>query len=221
MVGKLIVFEGGEGAGKTTQIEQTYQWLRQKLPQEKVIIVTREPGGTKLGKQLRQILLTTGGKEKSSTESLLPHERTELLLYSADRAQHVEEVLKPWLKQGAIILCDRYTDSTIAYQGYGRGISLELIEQLNQIATGGLVSDLTLWLDVDVEKGLARAKQRGEFDRMEQADLAFHHLVKQGFAQLAMDNPQRMVRIDANLPEDLVQQQIQEVIRVRLDLNLS
>lgn len=221
MVGKLIVFEGGEGAGKTTQIEQTYQWLCQKLPQEKVVRVTREPGGTKLGKQLREILLTTGEKEKSSPESLLPHERTELLLYSADRAQHVEEVLQPWLKQGAIILCDRYTDSTIAYQGYGRGISLELIEQLNHIATGGLISDLTLWLDVDVEKGLARAKNRGEFDRMEQADLAFHHLVKQGFTQLAMDNQQRMVRIDANLSEDLVQQQIQEIIRVRLDLNLS
>ena len=221
MGGKLIVFEGGEGAGKTTQIEKTYQWLCQKLPQEKVVRVTREPGGTKLGKQFRQILLTTGDEEKSSPECLPPHERTELLLYSADRAQHVEEVLKPWLKQGAIILCDRYTDSTIAYQGYGRGISLDLIEQLNQIATGGLVSDLTLWLDVDVEKGLARAKKRGEFDRMEQADLAFHRLVQQGFTQLAMDNPQRMVRIDANLPEDLVQQQIQEVLRVRLDLNLS
>jgi dTMP kinase len=158
---------------------------------------------------LRQLLL--------SGESLLIQDRTELLLYAADRAQHVEEFLKPQLALGAIILCDRYTDSTVAYQGYGRGLDLTLIQQLNQIATNGLSSDLTLWLDVDVEIGLKRARQRGNADRIEQADLGFHRRVQQGFAQLAASHPQRIVRIDASKDEEEVQQEIQGILRQRLN----
>jgi dTMP kinase len=145
-----------------------------------------------------------------------PEPLTELLLYAADRAQHVEEVLKPQLAAGAIILCDRYINSTIAYQGYGRGFSLDLIDQLNFIATGGLESDLTLWLDVDVEVGLERTKTRGVVDRIEQAGLEFHERVQQGYTQLAKAQPQQIVRVDANLSEAAVQEQIQQILVQRL-----
>jgi dTMP kinase len=144
----------------------------------------------------------------------------ELLLYAADRAQHVEEVLKPQLALGTIILCDRYTDSTIAYQGYGRGLSLSCLSQLNSIATGGLESDLTLWLDVDVEVGLARARGRGVADRIEQADLAFHRRVQEGYGELALANPNRIVRVDASLSEAVVQEQIQAILSQRLQLGI-
>jgi dTMP kinase len=139
-------------------------------------------------------------------------DRTELLIFAADRAQHVEEVINPTLLAGGIILCDRFTDSTIAYQGYGRGLSLELIENICQVATDGRTSDLTLWLDVDVEVGLARALARGTADRMEQADLAFHRRVQQGFTALAAAYPHRIVRVDASRSEAEVQQQIQMIL---------
>jgi dTMP kinase len=240
MSGRIIVFEGVEGCGKTTQLQLLHEWLqrlfwarvcgadysisqhssqpvpfsRQKVEESfprfiAALIVTREPGGTQLGSKLRQLLLgEDNGKPIQNS--------AELLLYAADRAQHVEEVLKPQLALGAIILCDRYTDSTIAYQGYGRGLSLSLIHQLNSIATGGLESNLTLWLDVDVEVGLARTKNRGVADRIEQADLEFHRRVQQGYIQLAKAHPKRIVRVDASLSEENVQQQIQEIVSQRL-----
>jgi dTMP kinase len=215
--GKLIVFEGGEGCGKTTQLQRTQTWLTQQHPmtfgRSKTIdptapplplLVTREPGGTPLCSQIRQVLLTP------SDEDMDP--RTELLLYAADRTQHVEQCLKPALIRGDLVLCDRYTDSTIAYQGYGRGLDRGLIDQLNTIATGGLQPDLTLWLDLDVEQGLARAQSRGTRDRIEQSDLSFHQAVRQGFAALAQDFPDRFVRIDASKDVDTVSQQIQAAI---------
>lgn len=217
MNGKLIVFEGVEGGGKTTQIQLLQNWLLEKgqsIPfssksTDLEVIVTREPGGTKLGKALRGLLLDAD----VSGESI--QERAELLLYAADRAQHIEALIKPHLSRGAIVLCDRFTDSTIAYQGYGRGLDVELIQQLNHIATGGLKSDLILWLDIDVEIGLARAKNRGKPDRMEQADIEFHRRVKQGYQELAKGNP-LIVRIDANLTMEKVQQQIQEIMKRKL-----
>jgi dTMP kinase len=212
MPGKFIVFEGVEGSGKTTQIQRLQSWLqRDALPYpEAQIVTTREPGGTALGQQLRQILL-------QSTDDLIQN-RTELLLYAADRAQHVEAHLKPLLAANAMILCDRYTDSTVAYQGYGRQLDQILIEQLNQIATGGLVSDLTLWLDLEVELGLERARLRANHaeDRIERADLSFHRRVQHGFAQLAAAHPERIVRIDASQSPDAVSQQIQRVLQARL-----
>jgi dTMP kinase len=214
MTGKLIVFEGVEGCGKTTQLQRSREWL-QRFSSSKSsplsVSVTREPGGTELGLGLRQLLL-------SEAEGKPIQESAELLLYAADRAQHVEEVLKPQLALGALILCDRYTDSTIAYQGYGRGLSLSLISQLNSIATGGLESDLTLWLDVDVEVGLARTKDRGWLDRIEQADLAFHRRVQQGYTDLALAHPKRIVRVDASLSEAAVHEQIQAILSQRLKL---
>jgi dTMP kinase len=215
MQGKLIVFEGVEGCGKTTQIEQIQAWLLnsglfERLRQQGWIsqmITTREPGGTLLGKSLRQLLL------QPSEEAI--QDRAELLLYAADRAQHVEASLKPWLDSGQLILCDRFTDSTIAYQGYGRGLDRRLIDQLNQIATDGLQSHLTFWLDVDVAVGLARAKRRASQDRIEQAHLSFHQRVQQGFTELAQAHPDRIVRIDASQPLLQVSDQIQQVLLQR------
>lgn len=204
MSGKLIVFEGVEGCGKTTQLQQTQAWLQHCVGVP--VVVTNEPGGTELGLELRRLLLKAGNTIQDAAE---------LLLYTADRTQHVEEVLKPQLQRGAIILCDRYTDSTVAYQGYGRGLSLILIAQLNSIATGGLESDLTLWLDVDVEISLARTRERARLDRIEQETFSFHQRVQQGYVELAALHP-RIVRVDASLSEALVQQQIQEILSQRL-----
>ncbi len=216
MRGKLIVFEGVEGSGKTSQLQRCSDWLQASglrdclgdIGERMPIVVTKEPGGTSLGLSLRQLLL--------EGYSLSIQDRAELLMYAADRAQHVEEFLKPQLALGAIILCDRYTDSTVAYQGYGRGLDLTLIQQLNQIATDGLESDLTLWLDIDAEIGLKRAKQRGTADRIEQADIEFHRRVQQGFTQLAASHPQRIVRIDASKSMEEVHLAIQEILRQRL-----
>lgn len=217
MPGKLIVFEGGEGAGKTTQLQRSQDWLKnselfQQLHRQgelSQVVITREPGGTELGQQIRQILLQPQSHEPMQ-------ESTELLLYAADRAQHVEACLRPLLASNALILCDRYIDSTVAYQGYGRGLDLTLIQQLNQIATQGLQSDLTLWLDLDAEAGLLRSRQRGSLDRMEQSDLAFHQRVRQGFATLAAAAPQRIVRVEAHQDADAVTQQIQTILTQRL-----
>ncbi|HEY9782382.1 MAG TPA: dTMP kinase [Leptolyngbyaceae cyanobacterium] len=206
--GKLIVFEGVEGCGKTTQIQRTLDWLQTVFPSKRVV-VTRQPGGTQLGIGIRRLLLDYS--EGKPIESL-----TELLLYAADRAQHVEEVLKPELYNKSIILCDRYTDSTIAYQGYGRGLDLALIHQLNQLATGGLKSDLTIWLDVDVEVSLARTRGRGVADRIELEAIAFHRQVQQGYTELAKEHPNRILRVDASLNEIAVQEQIQAILRQHL-----
>ena len=207
MQGKLIVFEGVEGGGKTTQMQRIQVWL-QTLTNAPVVM-TREPGGTLLGQELRRLLLEYQGEEPLQ-------DRAELLMYAADRAQHIEGFLKPLLDQGTIILCDRYTDSTIAYQGYGRGLDLSLIDQLNQIATNGLESDLTLWLDVDVELGLARTRARGKLDRMEQATLEFHQRVQQGFKQLAETYPERIIPINGRLNVDEVTEKIQFILKNKL-----
>ncbi len=207
MRGKLIVFEGVEGGGKTTQMQRIQVWLQGLT--DAPVVMTREPGGTLLGQELRRLLLEYQGEEPIQ-------DRAELLMYAADRAQHVEGFLKPLLYQGTLILCDRYTDSTIAYQGYGRGLDLSLIEQLNQIATQGLESDLTLWLDVDVELGLARTRNRGKIDRMEQANLEFHQRVQQGFQRLAKTDPERIITIDGTLNVDQVTEKIQLILSQKL-----
>ncbi len=217
MDGKLIVFEGVEGAGKSTQLAQIQPWLSiepqfQILQQRGIIpdiIVTREPGGTALGAGLRSLLL-------DGTAAHTVNERAELLLYAADRAQHVDEVIRPALAKGCWVLCDRFVDSTVAYQGYGRGLDLALIRHLNDIATGGLTSDLTLWLHLAVTTGLARSQRRGTLDRMEAADLSFHQRVQQGFEALASRHPQRIVAVAADQDADQVAQQIQAIIKERL-----
>jgi dTMP kinase len=226
--GRLIVFEGAEGAGKSTQIQSLQNWLEHsgwiqnrqtQLPiQIPPLLITHEPGGTVLGQQIRQLLLNHPKNPEQLDNQAQVTALTELLLYAADRAQHVATCLQPSLRQGSLILCDRYTDSTMAYQGYGRNLSRGLIEQLNQIATEGLTSDLTLWLDVDPEVGLNRARKRQQpLDRMEAAGLTFHQAVRQGFVELAEKFPDRIVRIDANQSEVEVTQQIQTVVQFYLE----
>lgn len=208
--GRLIVFEGADGCGKTTQLQRLYEWLSQKpfpsAPSK--ICRTNEPGSTALGQQLRNILLTP-----TCEDQIVP--TAELLLYAADRAQHVQVKLLPKLKQGEWILCDRYCDSTVAYQGFGRGLELSLIEQLNHIATSGLASDLTLWLDLPVEETLARLQRRGSPDRMERDGLTFLHRVHNGFQWLAKRHGDRIVCIDASGDEAIVASRIQTAVLQR------
>jgi len=217
MQGKLIVFEGVEGSGKSTQLPKLQTWLQeqplfQKLQSAGIIpavVITREPGGTRLGQSLRTLLLD--GPAEVSLGA-----RAELLLYAADRAQHIEEVIRPALAAGSWVLCDRFIDSTVAYQGYGRGLSLSLIEQLNAIATEGIAGHLTFWLQLDAAQGLSRSRHRGQLDRMEQTNLEFHQQVQQGFETLAEQHPERIVTIDAAQSEGAVAQQIQTVMEQRL-----
>ncbi len=182
----FITFEGGEGAGKSTQIAKTMAWL-ESLGYS--VLLTREPGGTPLGQEIRRILL-------HSEEPIMA--TTEVLLFAADRAQHVTSVIRPALADGKIVLCDRYADSTLAYQGYGRGISTDQLMLINQIATCGLVPDLTLWLDVPVIIGRERASRVKQPDRMEADTQAFHERIREGFQELYRQYPERIVRIDAS-----------------------
>ncbi|MGB7414843.1 MAG: dTMP kinase [Thermosynechococcaceae cyanobacterium] len=222
MQGKLVVFEGGEGGGKSTQLERLKDWLmdspwqqqRQKQVPEPWVVTTREPGGTALGGRLRALLL----EAQNPSEPAIT-DQAELLLYAADRAQHVAECIRPHLEQGRLVLCDRYTASTLAYQGYGRGLDLDLIHQLNHIATAGLRDDLTFWLDIDVTAGLDRVRDRSAnqaFDRMESSELAFHQRIRAGFSDIAAQNSASTVKIDAAQDPDTVARQIQAVIAERL-----
>ena len=178
----FITLEGGDGAGKTTQQALLAERLRQE---GYACLCAREPGDTALGKRLRDLLLYGDPLAQA----------TELLLYAADRAEHVSKVITPALDAGQVVVCDRFTDSTLAYQGYGRRLDLEKIRQLNHLATGGLQPHLTLWLDLPPEVGLARS---GLTDRLEQEHLEFHRRVHQGFQALAAAEPQRIIRIDAH-----------------------
>ncbi|MGB7487411.1 MAG: dTMP kinase [Phormidesmis sp.] len=234
MSGKLIVFEGGEGCGKTTQVQRLYIWLNQSeslqllKTQNRIagIKLTREPGGTAVGKKIRQLLLQDEPAEAGDQADAPILSKAELLLYAADRAQHIEETLRPWLESGYWVVCDRYTDSTVAYQGYGRQLDLSLIDRLNKIATGGLKSDLTLLLNVSLDVGLARMRQRGDADRIEQASREFHQRVNSGFAALAADSRDDslsggissgpIIEIDGNLSIEAVSSDIQKVVSDRL-----
>jgi dTMP kinase len=209
MSGLFVTFEGGEGGGKTTQLKLTEAWLRSL---DYPVATTREPGGTELGQKIRALLLQGG--EVS--------DRAELLLLMADRAHHVETFIQPHLDRGFIVLCDRYYDSTIAYQGYGRGMDLDAIAQINRIATNGLQPDITLWLDLEVSVGLARAKQvSGNPDRMERLDLEFHQRVAGGFRELATRESDRIVRIDASQTSEAVQTEIQTILKPYLNKNIK
>ncbi len=193
MSGLFITFEGGEGSGKTTQLRLLARRLR-AFPEE--VIETRDPGGTTIGKEIRRLLL--------SRESAPMSEAAELLLYEASRAQLVREVIGPALARGAVVLSDRFTDSTLAYQGYGRGLDLDLILRLNQLATAGLRPDLTVLLDVDPRVGLDRcagaaSAQAIARDRIEQEPLAFHQRTREGYLALARQEPGRIRVIDAAL----------------------
>ncbi len=183
MQGKFITFEGADGCGKTTQLQLLAQYLE---AQGCEVLVTREPGAKGLGEKLREILLNYDGEVSA---------RAEQFLFLADRAQHVDTIIKPALAAGKIVLCDRHTDSTVAYQGYGRGLDLAEIDHLNTLATGGLKPDLTIVFDVDIETSTARVGK--EKDRMESAGAEFFNRVRQGYLEIAKREPNRVKIINA------------------------
>ncbi|MFN7870654.1 MAG: dTMP kinase [Cyanobacteriota bacterium] len=203
--GRFIVLEGIDGCGKTTQLEVLREWLPGSglIPPGAGVVVSREPGGTALGQALRELLLHT-------PEEAAPAPRAELLLYAADRAQHVETVLRPALDAGDWVLCDRFTGSTAAYQGYGRGLPLALIDTLESLATGGLQADLTLWLDVSLAE--SRRRRGGQMaDRIEAAGEEFMSRVADGFATLA--GQRGWTRIEAGQPVAAVTESCRAAIR--------
>lgn len=201
----FITFEGSEGSGKSSQIPALGEFLRH---QGYDVLLTREPGGTTIGEQIRQIL--------SNLENQSMQQRTEILLFQASRAQHVEEIIRPHLARGGVVVCDRYADSTLAYQGYGYQRELAPIRAIVEFATAGLTPNLTLFLDVDVEEGLRRRVQDGEWNRLDSYELEFYRRVRQGYHELARQEPQRWAIIDASQPVDQVQQQIRQVVLARL-----
>jgi len=201
----FITFEGPEGSGKTYQIAALAQALRQRGFS---VLATREPGGTAIGDQIRAILSDLGNT------AMRP--RTETLLFQASRAQLVDEVIRPYVAGGGVVLCDRYADSTLAYQGYGHRVDLVELAALIRFATGGLQPDLTLLLDVDVEEGLRRKLNAGEWNRLDAYDLDFHRRVRLGFLELARCQPERWVVVDAGQPREVVELAVQQAALSRL-----
>ncbi len=192
--GTLITLEGGEGSGKSTQAEALAELMR---AQGYAVTVTREPHGTELGGIVRDVFQSASGGIAVTPEA-------EFLLFEAARAQHVQEVIRPALERGEVILCDRYTDSTLAYQGHGRGLSLDHIRAVNHIATGALPPHFTILLDVPPETGLARKDHERQGDSIGKETLEFHQRVRAGYLELAQREPKRIVVVDASLPREQV-----------------
>ena len=196
----FITFEGIEGCGKTTQAKLLYEWL---LDRGKEAVLTREPGGTPAAEELREFILR-------DREELFPP-FSELCLYMAARGFHVENLIKPSLKEGAFVICDRFSDSTLAYQGYGRGLDIELIEKMDRKATGGLKPDLTFLIDIPVEVAFERIKNRRK-DRLEKEGSEFHRRVREGFLKIAQRNRERVVVIDGTKSiEEIFKEVIKEL----------
>ncbi len=202
----FISLEGPDGGGKSTQALRLVEHLR-GLGFD--VLMTREPGGTAIGDQIRRVLTDLGNTPM--------HPRTELLLFSASRAQLCHEVIGPHLQAGGTVVSDRFYDSTYAYQGYGHRLDLEALRHITTFATGGLVPDLTLLLDLPAQDGLMRRKKHGEWNRLDAYDLPFHERVRQGFLALAAADTERWVTIDAARSEDEVQADIRRVVEASLD----
>ena len=190
----FIVFEGGDGSGKSTQVRSLQRRLRRRGIE---VLRTREPGGTSLGQSLRNLL--------KSGEPMAPI--SELMLFEAARAQLVEQIIKPFLSEGGVVIADRFTSSTMAYQGYGRGLDRELIERLNREATGGLEPDLTVLLDLPVETALAR-KDNGDQDNFDSAPVDFHRKIRCGYSALAAADPEGWLVLDGQRPPEELGQEI-------------
>lgn len=207
MKGIFITFEGIEGTGKSTQIVLLANYL---VARKRPVTLTREPGGTSIGDQVRRILLDPQNTNLAA--------RAELLLYAAARVQHIEELIRPELAAGKIVLCDRFSDATLAYQGYGRSLEPDTILTLDRIATGGMKPDLTILLDIDPTAGLARARGRNSTRgleteaRFENEDLAFHDRVRRGYLVLAEQEPDRFQVVDATPTPDEIQNRIRKIV---------
>ncbi len=194
MKGLFITFEGPDGSGKTTQINMLKDYLENKGFE---VLLTREPGGTELGDEIRKILLDLKHKDMD--------EKAEMLLYAAARAQHVSKLIKPALLQGKIVLCDRFVDSSYAYQGVGRGLGLKLVEQVNEIALSGICPDLTIFLNIEPKTGLLRsASSKGLPDRLESEKIGFHEKVREGFMIVCEQDKNRIKETDAEESVDQV-----------------
>ena len=202
----FITLEGPDGSGKTTQARLLAQWLRERGYE---VILTREPGGTDIGDQIRTVL--------HDPRNTAMDARTEILLYSASRAQHVAQRVRPALAAGTIVISDRYADSTLAYQGYGRGLDLETLRQITAFATGGLKPQLTVYLDIPPEKGLERRQVGGgEWNRLDAEALDFHQRVRAGYRELIKQEPERWVVIHAARPVEEVHAEIRVLVQTRL-----
>ncbi len=201
MSGVLITLEGVEGSGKTTQMMRLGRWLRR---QGRKVEHTREPDGTRLGVAVRRLFERPG---------VHPKPLVEVFLFMAARQQHVAEKIRPWLDRGRVVLCDRYADATVAYQGYGRGVDPDLIRELNARATSGVVPDLTLLFDLDPAAGLQRNRAMGRrLDRFEREKLAFHRRVRQGYHEILRAEPKRVRLIRAGEPPDVVEAEVRAVV---------
>ena len=206
MKGLFITFEGPDGAGKTTQVYLVDRYLKEKVYST---LITREPGGTKIGEEIRNLLLSCAHSEMDAL--------TEMYLYAAARAQHVNQLIKPALLEGKIVLCDRFVDSSIAYQGFGRGLGMDVVESVNRYALQEVEPDLTLFFNIDIEEALNRGRARnGSLDRLEREKLEFHRRVYQGFCLLRDKYPCRIKEIDASKDIDDVFKQIMEIIEYLL-----
>ena len=208
--GLFVTFEGGDCAGKTTQLRMLEAWLKAR---GRSVICTREPGGTTLAEKIRGLLLS-----KDSGELMTP--QAELLLFSAARAQHVKHVVMPQLEAGGVVLCDRFIDSTVAYQGFARGLDMEFINRLNTFCTAGCLPDLTFLLDLPLEESRRRlaARSGGDGpDRLEDEKLSFHEKVREGFLAIAAQEPERVKVIDAMRTVDEIHADIIEVIENAID----
>lgn len=201
----FITFEGSEGSGKTSQIANLVPFL---LAAGYDVLATREPGGTPIGDQIRNVIVDM------KNQAMQP--RTEILLFQASRAQLVAQCIRPHLEQGGVVICDRYGDSTLAYQGYGYQQDLDELRGLIRFATGGLQPDLTVFLDVDTQEGLRRRSQQGGMNRLDALQSDFYQRVRQGYLEMAQAEPQRWVVIDAGQPPDQVQTVVRELVQKRL-----
>jgi dTMP kinase len=203
----FITLEGPDGSGKTTQARLLADWLRE---QGYEVVLTREPGGTGIGDQIRQVL--------HDPRNTAMDARAEILLYSASRAQHVAQHIRPELAAGKIVISDRYADSTLAYQGYGRGLDLETLRTITIFATGGLIPDLTLCLDITPQEGLQRRQLGGdEWNRLDAEVLEFHQRVRAGYIELVKQEPERWVVINAARSVKEVQAEIRALVQARLN----
>jgi len=209
--GTFITFEGPEGGGKSTQI----RLLAERLTAQGIAVrITREPGGTHIGESIRHLLQHD---ERPDAEMCF---RTEVLLFCASRAQIVAEVIRPALERGEWVLCDRFTDSTLAYQGYGRGLPLELLRTLNSFATDGLTPDLTILLDISTDEGFRRIAARAATqDRIERAARAFHERLREGYLEMALGEPERFCRVTTERPVAETADDVWRIVRTRWRLD--